>query len=208
MVEESEKLDVKAAVEEHKRLSEVIFPEFQIGLLHGRMSSADKDAALTAFRDNETQIIVSTTVIEVGVDVPNATVMLIENAERFGLSQLHQLRGRVGRGQHKSFCFLMSSSKSTEAKQRLGVLEQSQDGFFISEMDMRFRGPGAVLGTRQSGIPDFALANLLEDQEVLTLARDAAEKIILADPDLANLPGLKQELAIRYQKLLGGNILN
>ena len=207
LVEESEKLDVKAAVEEYQRLSEAIFPEFQIGLLHGRMSSADKDAALTAFRDNETQIIVSTTVIEVGVDVPNATVMVIENAERFGLSQLHQLRGRIGRGQHKSFCFLMSSSKSNDAKQRLGVLEQSQDGFIISEMDMRFRGPGAVLGTRQSGLPDFALANLVEDQEVLTLARDAAEKIILADPDLVNLSGLRQELDIRYQKLLGGNIL-
>ena len=208
LVEESEKLDVKAAVEEHQRLSEVVFPEFQIGLLHGRMTSADKDAALTAFRDRETQIIVSTTVIEVGVDVPNATVMVIENAERFGLSQLHQLRGRVGRGQHKSYCFLMSSSKGNESKQRLSVLEQSQDGFFISEMDMRFRGPGAVLGTRQSGLPDFALANLVEDQEVLTLARDAAEKIILADPDLDALPGLKKELAIRYQKLLGGNILN
>jgi ATP-dependent DNA helicase RecG len=208
LVEESEKLDLKAAVEEHERLSEGIFPEFPIGLLHGRMSSADKDAALTAFRDNKTQIIVSTTVIEVGVDVPNATVMVIENAERFGLSQLHQLRGRVGRGQHKSYCFLMSSSKSPDAKQRLGVLEQSQDGFFISEMDMRFRGPGAVLGTRQSGLPDFALANLVEDQEVLTLARDAAEKIILADPDLNSLPSLKQELDIRYQKLLGGNILN
>ena len=207
LVEESEKLDVKAAVEEHQKLSEAIFPEFKIGLLHGRMSSADKDTALTAFRDNETQIIVSTTVIEVGVDVPNATVMVIENAERFGLSQLHQLRGRVGRGKHKSFCFLMSSSKSNDAKQRLKVLEQSQDGFFISEMDMRFRGPGAVLGTRQSGIPDFALANLVEDQEVLTIARDAAEKIMLADPDLASLPGLKQELSIRYQKLLGGNIL-
>lgn len=208
LVEESEKLDLKAAVEEHQRLSEVVFPEFQIGLLHGRMSSADKDAALTAFRDQKTQIIVSTTVIEVGVDVPNATVMVIENAERFGLSQLHQLRGRVGRGKHKSYCFLMSSSKSPDAKQRLGVLEQSQDGFFISEMDMRFRGPGAVLGTRQSGLPDFALANLVEDQEVLTLARDAAEKIILADSNLNSFPGLKQELEIRYQKLLGGNILN
>lgn len=208
LVEESEKLDVKAAVEEHQRLSEVVFPEFAIGLLHGRMSSADKDAALTAFRDNETQIIVSTTVIEVGVDVPNATVMVIENAERFGLSQLHQLRGRVGRGQHKSFCFLMSSSKSNDAKQRLGVLAQSQDGFFISEMDMRFRGPGAVLGTRQSGLPDFALANLVEDQEVLTLARDAAEKITLADSNLSSLPALKEELDIRYRKLLGGNILH
>ncbi|MGK7937202.1 MAG: ATP-dependent DNA helicase RecG [Xenococcaceae cyanobacterium] len=207
LVEESEKLDVRAAVEEHKRLAEVIFPEFQIGLLHGRMNSVDKDKALNNFRDNETQIIVSTTVIEVGVDVPNATVMLIENAERFGLSQLHQLRGRVGRGSHKSYCFLMSSSKSQDAKQRLGVLEQSQDGFFISEMDMRFRGPGEVLGRRQSGLPDFALASLVEDQEVLNLAREAAEKIILADATLNSMPGMQKELEIRYQKILGGGIL-
>ena len=208
LVEESEKLDVRAAVEEHQRLSETIFPEFKIGLLHGRMKSTDKDAALAAFRDKETQIIVSTTVIEVGVDVPNATVMVIENAERFGLSQLHQLRGRVGRGQHKSYCFLMSSSKSPDAKQRLGVLEQSQDGFFLSEMDMRFRGPGEVLGTRQSGLPDFALASLVEDKEVLNLARDAAEKIIASDPNLETYPSLKKELEIRYRRLMGGDILN
>lgn len=207
LIEESEKLDVRAAVEEHQRLSDVIFPEFQVGLLHGRMSSADKDAALNAFRDNQTQIIVSTTVIEVGVDVPNATVMLIENAERFGLSQLHQLRGRVGRGSQKSFCFLMSSSTNQDSQQRLAVLEQSQDGFFISEMDMRFRGPGEVLGTRQSGLPDFALASLVEDQEVLNLARDAAEKIMLADKNLNGLPSLKKELVVRYQRMLGSDIL-
>ena len=208
LVEESEKLDLRAAVEEHKRLSEVIFPEFKIALLHGRMSSADKDKALSSFRDNECQIIVSTTVIEVGVDVPNATVMVIENAERFGLSQLHQLRGRVGRGNSKSYCFLMSGSKNLDARQRLTVLEQSQDGFFISEADMRFRGPGAVLGTRQSGLPDFALASLVEDQEVLNLARQAAEKIIFADKTLTNSPSLKQELEIRYRRLMGGDILN
>ena len=208
LVEESEKLDVRAAVEEHKRLSETIFPEFQVGLLHGRMSSVQKDAVLKTFRDNETQIIVSTTVIEVGVDVPNATVMLIENAERFGLSQLHQLRGRVGRGSHQSYCFLMSSSKTPDTRQRLGVLEQSQDGFFIAEMDMRFRGPGEVLGKRQSGLPDFALASLVEDQEVLVLAREAAEKLIITDNVLAGIPSLKQELEIRYQRMLGGDILN
>lgn len=208
LVEESEKLDLKAATEEHQRLSEVIFPEFQIALLHGRLSSGDKDAALNSFRDNECQIIVSTTVIEVGVDVPNATVMVIENAERFGLSQLHQLRGRVGRGNSKSYCFLMSSTKNVEARQRLAVLEESQDGFFISEADMRFRGPGAVLGTRQSGLPDFALASLVEDQEVLNLAREAAEKIIAADKLLENSPSLKQELEIRYRRMMGGDILN
>lgn len=208
LVEESEKLDLRAATEEHKRLSEVIFPEFTVALLHGRMSSAEKDAALNSFRDNQAQIIVSTTVIEVGVDVPNATVMVIENAERFGLSQLHQLRGRVGRGSSKSYCFLMSGSKNIEARQRLAVLEESQDGFFISEADMRFRGPGAVLGTRQSGLPDFALASLVEDQEVLNLAREAAEKIIVADKMLENSPSLKQELEIRYRRLMGGDILN
>jgi ATP-dependent DNA helicase RecG len=207
LIEESEKLDVRSAVEEYERLSETIFPEFQIGLLHGRMSSAEKDEALNAFRDNETQIIVSTTVIEVGVDVPNATVMMIENAERFGLSQLHQLRGRVGRGSHQSFCLLMSGSKTDVARQRLGVLEQSEDGFFISEMDMRLRGPGEVLGKRQSGLADFALASLVEDQEVLNLARDAAEKIILRDENLKRSPRMRAELEYRYSKLMGGAIL-
>ncbi len=207
LVEESEKLDLRAATEEHERLASEVFPEFQVGLLHGRMSSADKDAALMAFRDNQTQIIVSTTVIEVGVDVPNATVMLIENAERFGLSQLHQLRGRVGRGQHRSYCLLMSNSMSSDAKQRLQVLEQSQDGFWISEMDMQLRGPGQVLGTRQSGMADFALASLAEDGEILTIARDAAEKVILRDNDLSESPKLKVELDYRFQKLMGGSIL-
>ncbi len=208
VIEESEKLDVRAAVEEHQRLSEVIFASFTVGLLHGRMSSLEKEEVLTAFRDNQVQIIVSTTVIEVGVDVPNATVMLIENAERFGLSQLHQLRGRVGRGEHQSYCLLTSSSRTPDATQRLTVLEQSQDGFFIAEMDMRLRGPGQVLGTRQSGLPDFALASLVEDQEVLILARDAAEKTILADRDLSQCPSIKKELELRIERLLGGDILN
>ncbi|HEY9653765.1 MAG TPA: ATP-dependent DNA helicase RecG [Coleofasciculaceae cyanobacterium] len=207
LIEESEKLDLRSAVEEHQRLYDTIFPEFQVGLLHGRMNSVEKDEALNAFRDNEIQIIVSTTVIEVGVDVPNATVMMIENAERFGLSQLHQLRGRVGRGSHQSYCLLMSGSTADTARQRLGVLEQSQDGFFISEMDMRFRGPGEVLGKRQSGLADFALASLVEDQEVLNLARDAAEKIMLRDETLERWPLMKEELEYRYSKLMGGAIL-
>lgn len=207
LIEESEKLDVRSAVEEHQRLSETIFPEFQVGLLHGRMNSAEKDQALNAFRDNQTQIIVSTTVIEVGVDVPNATVMMIENAERFGLSQLHQLRGRVGRGSCQSYCLLMSGSQAVTARQRLGVLEQSQDGFFISEMDMRFRGPGEVLGKRQSGLADFALASLVEDQEVLNLARDAAEKVMIQDASLESFPLMKEELDYRYSRLMDGAIL-
>jgi ATP-dependent DNA helicase RecG len=171
------------------------------------MSSADKDTVLNSFRDNQTQIIVSTTVIEVGVDVPNATVMLIENAERFGLSQLHQLRGRVGRGKHSSYCLLMTNSKNPDARQRLSVLEQSQDGFFISEMDLRSRGPGEVLGTRQSGLPDFALASLVEDQEILLLAREAAENMIKTDASLANFPILQRELQRRYEKMIGAEML-
>lgn len=207
LVNESEKLDLKSAVEEHRQLAEVIFPEFQVGLLHGRMSSAEKDAAISAFRAGETDILVSTTVVEVGVDVPNASVMLIEHAERFGLSQLHQLRGRVGRGAAQSFCLLMSSSRSENAIQRLKVLEQSQDGFFIAEMDMRFRGPGEVLGTRQSGLPDFALASLIEDQDVLMVAREAAEALLQDDPELARCPKLAKELQRRYEKLMGGAIM-
>lgn len=207
LVEESEKLDVRSAVEEHQRLQSSIFPDFQVGLLHGRMTSAEKDEAINLFRDNQTQILVATTVIEVGVDVPNATIMLIENAERFGLSQLHQLRGRVGRGAEKSYCLLMSNSKTETATARLKVLEQSQDGFFIAEMDMRFRGPGQVLGTRQSGLADFTLASLVEDQEVLELAREAAEKVIARDPTLERWPLLQAELEYRYQKLMGGAIL-
>ena len=207
LVEESEKLDVRSAVEEHKKLQEAVFPEFRVGLLHGRMTSAEKEEAISKFRDRETQILVSTTVVEVGVDVPNATVMLIENAERFGLSQLHQLRGRVGRGAAQSFCLLISGSRSSDAQQRLKVLEQSQDGFFISEMDMRFRGPGEVLGTRQSGIPDFTLASLVEDEEVLILARQAAEKIIEIDASLERWKLMQDELKYRHEKLMGGSIL-
>lgn len=228
LVEESEKLDLRSATEEHQRLQETIFPEFSVGLLHGRMSSADKDASISAFRCQQTQILVSTTVVEVGVDVPNATVMLIEHAERFGLSQLHQLRGRVGRGGSQSYCLLVTSSKSEVAMQRLRVLEQSQDGFFISEMDMRFRGPGQVLGTRQSGLPDFALASLIEDQDVLELARTAATKVLetglkteaeaetsenakttsaTLEDGLTRWPLMEKELERRYQKLMGGAIL-
>jgi ATP-dependent DNA helicase RecG len=207
LVEESEKLDLRSAIDEHQKLQESVFPEFQVGLLHGKMTSAQKDEAISKFRDNETQILVSTTVVEVGVDVPNATVMLIEHAERFGLSQLHQLRGRVGRGAAQSYCILMSSTRSPDAQQRLKVLEQSQDGFFISEMDMRFRGPGEVMGTRQSGVADFTLASLVEDEDILLLARQAAEKVIDMDTSLERWPLMRNELQYRYVKLMGGAIL-
>ena len=206
LVEESEKLDLKSATEEHEHL-QTVFPEVAVGLLHGRLSSQEKDDVIQQFRRNETQILVSTTVVEVGVDVPNASIMLIEHAERFGLSQLHQLRGRVGRGSDQSFCLLMTASKSEVAVQRLKVLEESQDGFFIAEMDLRFRGPGEVLGRRQSGLPDFALASLINDQEVLTLAREAAEGVMKLDPTLERYPRLKAELERRYRRLMGGTIL-
>ncbi|KKJ00228.1 ATP-dependent DNA helicase RecG [Prochlorothrix hollandica] len=207
LVEESEKLDLKSAIEEQAHLQTKIFPEFTVGLLHGRMTSAEKDRAITAFRDGETAILVSTTVVEVGVDVPNATVMLIEEADRFGLAQLHQLRGRVGRGAAQSYCLLINNKKGDIASQRLKVMEQSQDGFFISEMDMRFRGPGEVLGTRQSGLPDFALASLVNDQDVLYMARQAAEDLMAQDPQLQDWPDLRETLAYRYQRLMGGSIL-
>jgi ATP-dependent DNA helicase RecG len=208
LIEESEKIDLKSAIEEYQRLQDVIYPEFKVGLLHGRMTSAEKEKAINQFRDQETQILVSTTVVEVGVDVPNSTVMLIENAERFGLSQLHQLRGRVGRGAERSYCLLMTHPKATDdARQRLNVMAQSQDGFLIAEMDMRLRGPGQVLGTKQSGLPDFALASLSEDQDILILARDAAEKVIEKDGTLNRWPLLKVELDQRYQRLMGGAIL-
>lgn len=207
LVEESEKLDLKSAVEEHSRLQEKVFPNFKVGLLHGRLSSAEKDEVITQFRTHQLHIVVSTTVIEVGVDIPNATVMLIEHAERFGLAQLHQLRGRVGRGAHQSYCLLLNSSKTETARQRLAVLEQSQDGFFISEMDLRFRGPGEVLGTRQSGLPDFALASLMDDQQSLELARSAAEVLLTEDETLKPWPLIQKELKTRYDRLMGGTIL-
>ncbi|MDX2271527.1 MAG: ATP-dependent DNA helicase RecG [Cyanobacteriota bacterium] len=203
LIEESEKLDLKSAIEEYQRLQEKVFPQFQVGLLHGRMSSAEKDQVIESFRQRTLHILVSTTVVEVGVDIPNASVMLIEHAERFGLSQLHQLRGRVGRGSDQSFCLLMTPSQSDTALQRLKVLEQSNDGFFIAEMDLRFRGPGEVMGTRQSGLPDFALASLIEDHDVLELARSAAEAVLAEDPDLERYPHLQAVLQAQQSRLLG-----
>lgn len=197
LVEESEKLDLRAAVAEYERLSTQIFPEFRVRLLHGRMTSAEKDEALKSFRDNKTQILVSTTVVEVGVDVPNATVILIDHADRFGLAQLHQLRGRVGRGSHRSYCLLLDTSKTAEAKARLEVLEKSTDGFFISEMDLRLRGPGVVMGYRQSGISEFALANILDDEDLLNLAREMAIAIVKSDPNLEGHPLMVAELKRR-----------
>ena len=176
LVAESEKLDLRDATRRYEYLRDAVFPKFTVGLLHGRMRPEEKEKVMRGFVSGEIQILVSTTVIEVGVDVPNASVMVIEHAERFGLSQLHQLRGRVGRGAEQSFCALLASDKQTEvARERLGIMEETNDGFKIAEKDLEIRGPGEVLGTRQAGLPEFRLANLVRDLEILQAARKEAE---------------------------------
>lgn len=183
LVEESDKIEAKAAVEEHERLQKEIFPDLHLGLLHGRMKGDEKEAVMRAFYQNETHILVSTSVIEVGIDVPNATVMLIEGANRFGLAQLHQFRGRVGRGEHQSYCILISDSTSADAEERLQALEQTNDGFLLAEKDLELRGPGEFFGRRQSGLPELRLASLM-DMPMLQLAREEAQALFEKDPML------------------------
>jgi ATP-dependent DNA helicase RecG len=176
LVEESEKMDLRDATKRYEYLRDQVFPKFSVGLLHGRMKSEEKEAVMRRFISGEIQILVSTTVIEVGVDVPNASVMVVEHAERFGLSQLHQLRGRVGRGAEQSYCVLLASDKQTEvARERLGIMEETNDGFKIAEKDLEIRGPGEVLGTRQAGLPEFRVANLVRDLDLLQTARKEAD---------------------------------
>ena len=187
LVEESEKTDLKAASQMADHLQTDIFPDFCVGLLHGRLSPAEKEAVMASFTSCKFDILVSTTVIEVGIDVPNATVMVIEHAERFGLSQLHQLRGRVGRGKEKSYCILMTSGKlSEDGEKRLRVMESTGDGFRIAEADLEIRGPGDFLGTRQAGMPDFRVANILRDGALLEKARRAALDLLAMDPELVH----------------------
>lgn len=176
LIEESEKMDLKAATKMYEELCEKVFPNYKIGLLHGKMKPAEKEAIMQNFIANKTQILVSTTVIEVGVDVPNASLMIIEHAERFGLSQLHQLRGRVGRGAEQSFCVLLTGDKKTAvARERLGIMEETTDGFKIAEKDLEIRGQGEILGTRQSGVQTFKIGNIIRDLEILEEARREAE---------------------------------
>jgi ATP-dependent DNA helicase RecG len=183
VVEESEKQDVKSAIASHERLSRDVFPEFRVGLLHGRMKSEEKERTMSDFQAGRIQILVATTVIEVGVDVSNAAVMVIEHAERFGLAQLHQLRGRVGRGAAQSYCILVSYGQLTdEGKQRIGVMRETNDGFRIAETDLRLRGPGEFFGTKQSGLPAFRIADLLRDAEIIELARREARGFIESPP--------------------------
>ena len=185
LVEESDKLDVRAAAAEHQRLSAEVFPDLRVGLLHGRLSSRAKDKVMRRFRDGELDILVATAVVEVGIDVPNATVMLIDGADRFGLSQLHQFRGRVGRGSHRSYCLLMSESESERARERLAALEATRDGLKLAEIDLQMRHEGDIFGTSQSGDQTvLRIANLF-DQDLMALARAEAALIIETDPELA-----------------------
>jgi ATP-dependent DNA helicase RecG len=184
LIEESEVLQTRAATTEFNRLSTEVFPDLSLGLLHGRMPFNEKEEVMARFQRGDLDILVSTPVVEVGIDNPNATVILIEGADRFGLAQLHQFRGRVGRGQHPSYCFLLSDSPSAVAKERLEVMERVSDGFAVAEEDLRFRGPGDFFGTRQSGLPDLRMARL-SDQDLLALARQEASTLLKEDPNLA-----------------------
>lgn len=186
MVEESESMDTENVKDYTKNLMDVLGNDIVVRYLHGRMKQAEKDEIMFAFSQNEIQVLVSTTVIEVGIDVPNATVMLIENAERFGLAQLHQLRGRVGRGTHQSYCIFMTASRSKETKERLDILNHSNDGFHIASEDLRLRGPGDVFGIRQSGLMNFRLGDVYQDAGVLWQANEAATELLKEDPHLKN----------------------
>ena len=205
MVEESETLEVENVTDYTENLREILGVNIKVQCLHGKMKQSQKDEIMEAFSKNEIQVLVSTTVIEVGIDVPNSTVMLIENAERFGLAQLHQLRGRVGRGKYQSYCIFMSASKSKETKERLDILNKSNDGFFIASEDLRLRGPGDLFGIRQSGILDFKLGDVFQDSQVLQQASKAANLILEEDPQLEKekYQSLKQQV----QKIIQGGML-
>ena len=204
MVEESESLEAENVMDYSQTLQEEMGNAVCVGCLHGKMKQQEKDEIMDAFGRNEIQILVSTTVVEVGIDVPNATVIMIENAERFGLAQLHQLRGRVGRGKHQSYCIFMSASKSEETKERLDILNRSNDGFFIAGEDLRLRGPGDLFGIRQSGILDFKVADVFQDAKVLKNASEEASEILKEDPELAQPchAGLKRYIDSKIQEIM------
>ena len=195
LIDESETLSAKAATIEAERLQTEVFPQFKIGLLHGKLKNDEKDAVMKDFKDGKYDILVSTTVVEVGVDVPNATVMVIENAERFGLSQLHQLRGRVGRNSLQSYCVLITSSRSQETRERLSIMTETNDGFVIAEKDLQLRGPGEFLGTRQSGLPDLIISDIVRDAKILELARNEAIDFVKTH-NLDNYPLLQNVTAL------------
>jgi ATP-dependent DNA helicase RecG len=204
LIEESEKLDLRAARETFEHLEQQVFPKVRVELLHGRMKSEEKESVMQNFSSGKTQVLVSTTVVEVGVDVPNASVMLVEHAERFGLSQLHQLRGRIGRGTAKSYAFLMRGDKITEeARQRLDCMQETSDGFKIAEKDLELRGPGEFFGVRQSGLPTLKVANLLRDAALLGTARQEAKNFVEHPPSLEEFNSLLHHLKTSWQKRYG-----
>ena len=195
LIDESETLSAKAATIEAEKLQKEIFPDFKVGLLHGKLKNDEKEQVMADFKNKKYDILVSTTVVEVGVDVPNATVMVIENAERFGLSQLHQLRGRVGRSSLQSYCVLVSSSRSQETRERLNIMTQTNDGFVIAEKDLQLRGPGEFLGTRQSGLPDLIISDIVRDAKILELARNEAIDF-LHENNIDDFPALQKATSL------------
>ena len=196
-------MDITPAVEYFENLKENEFRDYSLGLLHGKMSSKEKERVMRQFSSGEIQLLIATTVIEVGIDVPNAVIMVIENAERFGLSQLHQLRGRIGRGEYKSDCILISDSKSVDTKTRLNVIKSTSDGFKIADADLELRGPGDFLGSRQHGLPDMKIADLFADRDVLRNAGKEVERLLKTDPNLeaTENSALKEEIKELYKKL-------
>lgn len=201
LIEESEKLEVQAATKLYEKLQQDVFPDMKLALLHGKLSTKEKDNIMKDFYNKKIDILISTTVIEVGIDVPNATVMVIENAERFGLAQLHQLRGRIGRGKHQSYCILLSSPKTEEAQRRLQIICETTDGFKISEEDMKLRGPGELYGVRQHGLLNLSLADIFRDAEILEVAKKEAENIIKEDANLSHPENylLKKKLLEKFK---------
>ena len=195
-------MKLRSAKSEVAKIAAELLPGYRVALLHGQMPPDEKDKAMRDFAEGRVQVLVATTVIEVGIDVPNASVMLVEHADRFGLSQLHQLRGRVGRGPWKSYCILLTSDRPGEdARERVGALVQSNDGFRIAEADLRLRGPGEFFGTRQSGLPEFRVADLIRDAAILDDARREATAIVAADPELRSPAhrGLREGLLARWR---------
>lgn len=203
VIEESEAQATKAAQASYEHLSQTVFPALRVGLLHGRMSPDEKERTMAEFKAGVIQILVSTTVIEVGVDVPNASVMVIEQAERFGLSQLHQLRGRVGRGAEQSYCILVTGKLNDSARERIRTLVESTDGFYIAEMDMKLRGPGEFFGTKQSGIPSLHVANIIRDAEILEVARAEALSFVEHPPEPEAVPRAVKYIATHWQRRYG-----
>ncbi|HVD61859.1 MAG TPA: helicase-related protein, partial [Gemmatimonadaceae bacterium] len=203
VIEESEKIDLKAATTMFQELSEGAFAGKRVALLHGRVPAAERDSTMRAFRDGLIDVLVATTVIEVGIDVPNATVMLIEHPERFGLSQLHQLRGRVGRGADQSYCILLGDY-GQESGERLKIFASTEDGFEIAQADLRIRGMGNLFGEEQSGLATFRIADPIRDEFLNVEAREAAERILAGDPDLtaASNEGIRRMLSSRYSRAL------